>query len=227
MGANWPHLNGSIHSRSSLGAICSPPLNCWSPSSSLQGTHSRLHGAPIHHSILNIFLTTHSKSTLLSHSISTSWWFNYWIHRGITPGFWCMMWVIDWWSIWAWPELQSDWPPRVNHTHSWQMGWPLAPWLVLVFTKNGLVAFTFGLVTTWLWTLLATTGHTADMTILMVTVFCGPKELAGVSGRVWLESAIWLTWFSSFAHIPLQSWEAMTWGISITTAWGRMKFYRW
>ena len=94
------------------------PLPCQSPFFLLQGTHSRLHGAPIHHSILNSFLTTHSTSTILSNSISTSWWFSSWTCKGITPSSWCMMRAIYQHSLWVGPWLQPDWPSSLNCSHS-------------------------------------------------------------------------------------------------------------
>ena len=59
MGVIWPCLNGSIYSGSTLGATHSPSLYCQSPSSSLQGTHSRLHGAPIPSLIVSELPTLH------------------------------------------------------------------------------------------------------------------------------------------------------------------------
>ena len=189
VGAIWPHLDGSIHSGSTLRATHSPPLNCWSPSSLLQGTHSLGHMGPpstIPSSIVSELPTLHQPH--YQTSISTSWWFNCWICKGITPSSWCMMRAIDWHSIQAGPKLQPDQPSSLNHTHSWWMGQPLAPWLVLVFTTEWLVAFKLGLVITWLGTWLVTTGHPADVAISMAAVSSGLKELTGVSGRVWSES---------------------------------------
>ena len=83
------------------------------------------------------------------------------------------------------------------------MGQPLASWLVLVFAIERLVAFMLGLVITLLGTWLVTTGHSEVVAILMVTVLGGPKELTGVSGRVWYESVHLINMIFWFCMHPL------------------------
>ena len=59
-------------------------------------------------------------------------------------------------------------------------------WLVLVFAIEWLVTVTLGFVISWSGTWLVTVGCPVDVAVSMVTVSGGPKELTGVSGRVWL-----------------------------------------
>ena len=58
----------------------------------------------------------------------------------------------DWLTLWTGPKLWPACLSNQNHIHSWQIGWPLPPWLVLL--SKGLVMFALSLVAVWVGTWL-------------------------------------------------------------------------